>query len=297
MNLFNYNIKNFRLVLAAGTFIAFSMSCKKSGNAVNFPESASINIFNASHVYDSMGKTRNIYLSGLDTSANHFPLSFVGYDSYEIPRSGSLDGIRIDWPMRFYDFPAGSQRVRFTDTTGNTVADTTLNFESGSYSSIYIADDTAHFNSILRNGTFRIFAFPEKKSVTAGKVRIRYIDLLTDIDTISGYIFTPSRDKFTSQATPRKLLYGTASDYYDIDTSGLTIQGQMLLRIFQRNDTINYKTQVAIPATPGRTYTVVLLGNAYDWNCSFAVKQPDGSVVRKVIRYPPGIKGYVRTVD
>jgi hypothetical protein len=117
------------------------------------------------------------------------------------------------------------------------------------------------------------------------------------MDTLNGYIITNNGAKFTSSATPHALTYGSASNYDDLDTTGLVIGGELRLRMFRKNDTSNVITQVALPPTPGRTYTILLFGHVGYWLCEFPVKQPDGSVLQRVINYPPNIKGYVRTID
>ncbi len=274
--------------------MAVLFSCTKNGHSISYSDAASINIFNASHVYDSMYKQRMVWFSGYDT-ASGLKMLFTQHD-IEIPGNGQLEAIRIDHPMQFYDFNAGRQQVKFSDTGMVTVADTSLDFSSGSYNGIYLAEDTTRIDAFTRSGRFKIFKFTEERTNTTGKVRVRYIDLVPDIDTLNGYIFTPTVAKFTSEATPNALVYGEASRYYDLDTAGLVISGNILLRLFPKKDTLNYNVQIPIPATPGRTYTVLVFGNASYWPCRFSIKQPDGSVTQKSINYPPNIKGYVRTV-
>lgn len=273
-------LKNKYVIIAITTIL---FSCTRSGHSLTYPETAAINIFNASHVYDSMYRQRVVWLSGYDTAARGLRMFFTGYGNYEIPGNGPVEAVRLDHPMQFYDFNAGRQRVKFADTAGVTVADTSLDFSSGSYNGIYLAEDTVHVDASTRSGGFRIFNFPEERTSTAGRVRVRYVDLVPDIDTLNGYIFTPASSKFTSEATPHALVYGTASRSYDLDTTGLVISGNMLLRVFRKTDTLNYNIQIPIPATPGRTYTVVMFGNASNWPCNS-------------INYPPNIKGYIRTV-
>ncbi|WP_143306486.1 DUF4397 domain-containing protein [Chitinophaga vietnamensis] len=278
-----------------------SQSCTKTGHSIDAPASTSINVFNASHVYDSMAagttRPRLVWMSGFDTAGTLLRTQFSAYGNYEIPDDGPQEAIRRDRSMRYYDFIAGSQRVRFADTAGIIVADTMLDFSSGSYNSIYLADDTTHVNASTRSGLFRVFSFPEEKTSTAGKVRLRYIDLVLDKDTLNGYIFASNGRKFSSNATPHALTYGTASSYYDLDTAGLVINGEMRLRIFPKADTTSVITQVPIPATPGRTYTVLLFGHVNTWNCRFAVKQPDGSVMQRLVSFPGNVRGCVRTVN
>lgn len=299
MNLFhNHDVVWLKsLGLAAIVPLMLLLSCTKNGHSIDFPGAAAINIFNASHVYDSMANQRIVWFSGYDTTAGNQQLAFVGHGVYEIPSGGQPEAIRIDHPMNFYDFKSGQQQLKFMDTARNVVIDTTLNFSENSYNSLYLADDTSHvINASTRSGRFKLFNFPEDRTATPGKVRVRYIDLVPDMDTMKCYFFTPGGKMLTDAATPETLMYGSTSPYYDLDTAGLVVSGQILLRVFTKNDTARYKAQIPIPATPGRTYTVVVFGNSAYWLCSFPVTQADGSVTQRLLNYPPNIRGYVRTV-
>lgn len=296
--------KNYSLtVLPAAVLLTLGvlyLSCSKKQNSLAVADPAYINIFNASHVYDSMQKRRNVYLSGYDTSSITGAGSLNFWNSYELPSAAQVQPVRVDRPIRYYIFVAGSQRVRFADTLGTIVADSSLNFSSGGNYTLYLADDTTRLSPpypVTRSGAVRLFSFPEEQTSTPGKVRLRYIDLTPDVDTLNGYFFTSTGGKFTSGATPNALTYGTASAYYDIDTTGLVVGGQMLLRMFRKKDTTRFFTQIPVPPTPGRTYTVLIFGNAGQLNCRFSVKQPDGTTKEKTITYSPNMSGLVRTVN
>jgi hypothetical protein len=118
-----------------------------------------------------------------------------------------------------------------------------------------------------------------------------------DLDTLNGYVFTPAGTKYRGPEMPNSLTYGTASGYSDLDTTGLVLNGQVLLRFYWRRDTTRYQIPVPVPAIPGRTYTIVAFGNAYKFSCQYPVIQPDGTTKQKVIDYSPSIQGYIRTVD
>jgi hypothetical protein len=271
-------------------------SCTKNPHSIGGQPAANINIFNASHVYDSMVKARNVYLSGLDTASLLSQLSFPGLRSYEIPDNGQVEAIRFDHPMHYNPFLAGRQRIQFADTAGAIVADTSLDFAAGGDYGVYLADDTVKTGS-YRSGKFRIFSFPENNvGNTPGKMRLRYIDLVPDVDKLSGYFLSEKGDTLTIPQAPHSLQYGTASEFTDLDTTGIVVGGQLLLRLYKEGNIKSAYTQVSLPATPGRTYTVLLFGNAAFFLCQFPIKQKDGSTVLKTINYAPRITAYARTV-
>jgi hypothetical protein len=148
-------------------------ACTKNGHSVSYPVGAGINVFNASKVYDSMRFNRQVILSGFDTTNTIGRMVFSGFGVYEIPGTGLVEAIRYDHPMRFLSFRPGQQRVRFADTAGNFLVDTSLVFPDGSYTGIYAADDTTHVTSWFRTGHLRLFSFPEQRTNAPGKLRLR----------------------------------------------------------------------------------------------------------------------------
>lgn len=281
------------------------MGCKKEVIPIsNANEIARINFFDASEVFNAIGRDNYIYINDSvpsDNFRNGFP-KFRRMDRNDphgrtFPGSGymhpnitiNVHNANSNLYHNVYWFPMQQGEYKFIFSTDEKVfaKDTTLKFDPKQYYAVYLLDDPNN------DGAFNVLSFPEDIKVTEGKVRLRVIHLSPDLGGVR-IIRNDVEGKVKKENFPEVLNYRDVTDYIEIDTTGASkSHGNILLGLTDaKNPDHMHKMQI-IPADPGSTYVLLIKGHQNQTQRKLI--QKDGTY--RLIRIIPNIRTLLRRLN
>lgn len=257
-------------------------------------QSASVNFYSASDLQYSLGGERYIFIdTPVDTVLNPYHQVYApGFgstnpiDQQEYPLANTDDAYHS---ISYIGMIPGGHRLQFTDASRQVIKDSAVILSDKSYTSFYLADAGQEGGL----ASYRLLAVPEEHNGATDKVRMRIINLGPDIGSISCYLqkadgsllFTP---------LPQQLPFGTASPYFDLDTTGAS-RGQLTLQIVADSDPQHRLLTTRLSSTPDHAYVVVVQGFH-----SPATRQvpegmnADGSIRYSTVNIPVNLRVNVR---
>lgn len=221
-------------------------ACKKAVNELESPADARINFFNAAHY-----PTPYIALDAFDTAHFQPPavFDFFGRNSYpyHMPASPEIGHGAI----AYMSLPAGMHQFYFADTGKVLRMERSLTMQAGSYTTLYLTDSLLHYD--LLEVPVNPFAHHP------GKTRIRIINLVPDL-VLNTKMIAEDGSQYDTDL-PQGIRYKTIIPVIEPDAEQ-ALNGNFFFRFYHESDSGKelVATVPAIKATPGRAYTIVVLG-------------------------------------
>jgi len=241
-------------------------ACQKSGDiAPGNGQDAYLNFYNASEVLQqNMTLSANNLILINDTVPGANQLQFSQTDDFrQFPQTITGNQFNVDihpvpagmnYNVVFWmPVLAGNHHITYTATKNADLKDTTVTISAKSFTTQYLVE------SPVSNDAYRVVTVPEERLGTAGKVRVKVINLSPDLGPME-VIRTDKDGNAILESLPAALKYGEHSPYADIDTAGISkTRGQLLLKFRKSGSNAVLLTKV-IDAIPNTSFTMVLQG-------------------------------------
>jgi hypothetical protein len=280
--------------------ILAAFACKKNVQPEQTtPPDLSVNFYNASELLriTSTAERKYIFVDGYDTANTNQPFFYYYSGSYldEYPRDPGVMPVAVS-AIPYTRLEAGGHRFVFTNAKKFKLADTSLTWQAGTHQQLYLANEMPTADS---SANYRVVNVQEDRKRVEGKVRVRFINLSGDTDSLNVYrVDADGRRIFSGM--PNDIRFATATMYAELDTAG-NVNQRLTLQFFKGTDTVSALLSASVPAIPGNSYVLLIQGfrsSPPNYN-SIPFKNPvgrdaAGNIIYERVQVAPNLRAVVR---